>query len=81
MSEAFHFHDEPALLDRLSKGLSRRSQEVVFLVGAPLNSPARRGMPGVPGVDGVIELIRQEFRDDPFQLSALNQALESEKKR
>jgi hypothetical protein len=39
MSESFYFHDEAALLDRLSKGLQKRSQEVVFLVGSPLCYP------------------------------------------
>jgi len=68
MAEPLHFHDETTLLDRLSKGLQRRSQEVIFLVGAPLNCPLRPGMAGVPGVDGVIELIRQEFHNDPSQL-------------
>lgn len=34
MPETCYFHDQAALLDRLSKGLKRRAQEVVFLVGA-----------------------------------------------
>jgi hypothetical protein len=81
MAQPFDFYDESALLDRLSKGLKRRSQPTVFLVGAPMSAPAFVGAPGVPGVDGVLDLIRGEFADDPVQLSALNEKLESEKAR
>jgi hypothetical protein len=70
MSDNSYFHDEGALLDRLSKGLKRRSQEVVFLVGAPLCQP------GVPGVEGVIDLIRNEFADDDQGVSAFNSRIE-----
>ena len=66
-SGSFHFHDEGALLDRLTRGLKKRSQEVVFLVGSPLCYPQAPGLPGVPGVEGVIDLIRNEFDDDPSQ--------------
>jgi hypothetical protein len=76
MPEALHFYDEDALLERLSKGLKKHSQEVIFLVGAPLSSPVTPRGPGVPGVEGVINLIRSEFHDDSAQSSALDQALE-----
>ena len=75
--EAFHYYGEAALLDRLSRGLKKHSQEAIFLVGAPLSAPVKSGAPGVPGVDGVIDLIRTEFDDDPAQLLTLNQALDS----
>jgi hypothetical protein len=71
-----HFFDEAALLERLSTGLKRRSGEVVFLVGAPLSAPSKHGEPGVPDVDGVIQLIRREFQDDVTQLQRLNSELE-----
>ena len=77
MSEPFHLYDEEALLERLSKGLKRHSQEVIFLVGAPLSMPLTPTGPGVPGVDGVIDLIRHEFGDEPAQLSALNATVKS----
>lgn len=76
-AQALDFYDESALLERLSRGLKKRSQEVVFLVGAPLSSPSAPGSPGVPGVDGIIELIRAEFSDDESQLFALNKTLEA----
>jgi hypothetical protein len=75
MTATLHFYDEAALLERLTKGLSRRNNEVVFLVGAPLSAPRSRGGSGVPGVDGVIELIRSEFQEDSSQLSALDDEL------
>lgn len=76
MSQRIHFHDEDALLERLSRGLNRRRQEVVFLVGSPISAPLGAGKPGVPDVDGVIDLIRREFADDSNQLVALRQALD-----
>jgi hypothetical protein len=73
--DTFDFYDESALLERLSKALRRRNQEVIFLVGAPMSAPPGPGSPGVPGVEGVIELIRSEFADDEQQLAALDQDL------
>jgi hypothetical protein len=75
MTQPFHFYDEAALLERLSKGLKKRSREVIFLVGTPLSAPIKPGDPGVPDVDGVIDLIREEFGDDTAQLSAFDSAL------
>ena len=69
------FHDQDALLERLSRSLKKREREVVFLVGAPLSAPLGKGLPGVPGVDGVIELIRQEFADSLDQLQMLDDVL------
>src|SRR5258708_3410369 len=77
MVEQFYFYDSGALLERLSKGLKKRTQEVVFLVGAPLSAPPGPGASGVPGVNGIIDLIQSEFDDDAVQLAALNQELES----
>jgi hypothetical protein len=62
------FYDEEALLQRLSAGIRKRAQEVVFLVGAPVSAPVSIGSPGVPGVDGVIRLIRKEFEGDAGEL-------------
>ena len=75
MVKTLQFHDEAALLDRLSTGLSRRPQEVIFLVGAPLSSPMLSGLPGVPDVGGMIDLIRSEFDSDPAERLALEQEL------
>src|SRR6202142_556197 len=72
---ACDFYDQVALLERLTGGLKRRPQEVVFLVGSPLSAPTQPGMPGVPAVDGGIDLIRNEFQEEPAQLAALDTAL------
>jgi hypothetical protein len=52
------FASDEDLLDRLSA----RPHELVFLVGSAITAPSRPGEPGVPRVDGVIALIREEFR-------------------
>jgi tetratricopeptide (TPR) repeat protein len=75
MTKGFHFYDEGALLERLSNGLKKHSQEVVFLVGAALSAPVGPAKHGVPGVDGVIDFIRSEFDGDLAQLTALDDAL------
>ena len=51
---AFEFASDEDLLDRLSA----RPHELVYLVGSAVTAPSRAGEPGVPRVDGVIELIR-----------------------
>ena len=81
MTKTFEFHDEAALLDRLSTGLKRRSQEVIFLVGAPLSAPLKPGNPGVPDVNGMIELIRQEFGSAPSEKLVLEAQLATSGKR
>lgn len=75
MAQAFHYYDRTALIERLSTGLKRHRQEVVFLVGAPLSAPLQPGGPGVPGVEGIIDLIRDEFAGEPAQLSVLDEEL------
>jgi tetratricopeptide (TPR) repeat protein len=54
-------YDEAALLERLTTGVQRSNQPVIFLVGSALTAPIRDGGAGVPGVQGVIELIKAEF--------------------
>src|ERR1700676_2665051 len=61
MSSIVEYYDSVALLERLTAGIKRANQRAVFLVGSALTSPADHSMPGVPGVDGVIEIIRKEF--------------------
>lgn len=60
-SDALEFYDEEALLDRLTTGLSDEDRQVVFVVGSALTAPAEAGAVGVPGVQGVIELIGDLF--------------------
>src|ERR1035437_5740849 len=67
MSQTHNFYDEDVLLERLLNGLKKRRQEVVFVVGSALSAPVAQGAIGVPGVEGVIDLIRREFEDDASQ--------------
>ena len=48
------------------------------MVGSALSAPPKAGVLGVPGVDGVIALIRGEFQDDDAQLAAFERALACE---
>jgi hypothetical protein len=75
MDPNFYSFDEEALLDRLLTGLKRRPQEVVFLLGSALSMPIAKGLPGVPGAEAVISLIRQEFEEDTGQADRFDQAL------
>lgn len=68
-------HDEDALVERLSHGLSSGQQEVVFVAGAAFSAPLSPGAPGVPDVMGVIALIRKEFEADSHQLALFESAL------
>jgi hypothetical protein len=77
MSSAHGFYDEDTLLERLLNGLKKRRQEVVFVVGSALSAPMALGARGVPGVDGVIDLIRCEFQDDSSQLAKLDAVLDT----
>jgi hypothetical protein len=77
MKEPLHFFAQEELVYRLSKGLEKREQEVVFLVGAGLSVPMRPGAPGVFGTDEIINLVREEFADDSAQLAYFNEALDA----
>lgn len=70
-----HFFDESALLERLSHGLVTGGKEVVFLVGSGLTIPMNSGLPGVPNTDGIIDIIKSEFRQNATQLSELERQL------
>jgi hypothetical protein len=75
MTHRVYLYDEGALIERLSTGLKRHTQEVIFLVGAPMSAPTEVGGRGVPGVDGIIQLIREEFSEDGAQSAALEEEL------
>ena len=56
------FYYTPAdLVDRLCNASQRGDRPVTFLVGSPLSLPDQEGGYGVPGVPGMIDLIRREF--------------------
>ena len=49
------------LIDRLCSAADRKDRAVTFLVGSPLTLPDHVGGHGVPGVSGMVDLIRREF--------------------
>lgn len=49
------------LIDRLCHAADRRDRTVTFLVGSPISAPDHIGAHGVPGVTGMVDLIRNEF--------------------
>lgn len=57
------YFDEEALIDRLSDGLVECPKEVVFVVGAPLNSPEDETTPGVSSVSQIVDDIRERFSE------------------
>ena len=75
------FYDAETLLERLSTGLQKHPQEVVLLLGSPLSAPTSPNLPGVPDVEGLINLIRAEFADDANQESAFQLALTATQER
>lgn len=79
--DGFHFFGQGELLYRLSKGIEKHQQEVIFLVGSGLSSPIMAGSQGVLGTERVIELIRGEFNDDPGQLTSFDDTLTTAKEK
>lgn len=77
MTNSLHFFEIEDLLYRLSKGLEKRDQAVVFLVGAGLSAPVTPCAPGVCGTDQMIALIKKEFEGDADQLAALDRSMEA----
>jgi hypothetical protein len=61
-------YDKAALIERLTTGVQRQSRPVVFLVGSPVSAPKSGTAGGVPGVEGVVQLIREEFPEPAQQL-------------
>lgn len=49
------------LVDRLSSASNSRDRDVTFLLGSAVSLPDYEGGHGVPGVSGIVELIRNEF--------------------
>ena len=57
------YYNSADLVDRLCYAANRKDRPVTFLVGSPLSCPDYPGTHGVPGVNGMIDLIRDEFAD------------------
>jgi|JI10StandDraft_1071094.scaffolds.fasta_scaffold07658_5 serine/threonine protein kinase len=74
----WNIHDPDAFLDRLTR--TQFSRPHVFLFGSALTSPFPDGSPGVPGVNGVVALIKAYYRRNyPSALSKLEQILSTAK--
>jgi hypothetical protein len=76
MTRQLHFFNQTDLIHRLSFALRKRSQEVVFFLGAALSAPVSADGPGVLGADQLIDLIRTEFADDDAQLEEFDREVE-----
>ena len=73
------YHDSVALVDRLCNAAHSKDRAVTFLVGSALSLPDHVGGHGVPGVSGIIDLIRREFEDSDTQTKTeFDQTLEGE---
>lgn len=62
--QPLEFYDDTALMERLTFGLKTGGKQVVFIVGSALTAPSSIDQAGVPGVAGVIELIKAAFDED-----------------
>ena len=57
------YYTSAELVDRLCHAANTETGQVVFLVGSALCMPDYLGGHGVPGVGGLIDLIRRDFAD------------------
>ena len=55
------FYQSSDLVDRLCTASDRNDRSVVFLVGSAISLPDYEGGHGVPGVSGIVDLIRLEL--------------------
>lgn len=67
LGDTSEYYDSKQLLARLSNGILGSDRQIVFVVGSALTAPRRPGERGVPGVDGIIDLIRSELAEDELQ--------------
>ncbi len=69
------FYSQCDLLDRLTSDRALTSRKIAFLVGAPLAAPDTEQDIGVPGVDGIVGLIREELSGRAETNQAFEEAL------
>ena len=62
---------------RLCSAANNQDRSVTFLVGSALSLPDHIGRPGVPGVSGMVDLIRREFEGSDAE-TEFDQSLEGE---
>lgn len=67
LNDPSDYYDAKALLARLSNGMVGSDRQIAFVVGSALTAPQEVGGQGVPGVDGIIDLIGSELTDDERQ--------------
>ena len=70
-------HAQDALLDRIGYAV-RTKKTVTFLVGSPLSAGQHSCEKVVPDVDGMIELIKEEFAQEPAGIDALERSISSD---
>lgn len=63
----YKYYSSADLVDRLCNASDRKDKSITFLVGSALTLPDHVGGHGVPGVSGMIDLIRREFDDSGSQ--------------
>ena len=63
--------------DVLLRMLQRSKGPIAFVVGSALSMRDREGLPGVPGVKGMIELVRQIASERGLDREALDEELEA----
>ena len=71
------YYKSADLIDRLCNTADRKDKTVTFLVGSPLTFPDHVGGHGVPGVSGMVDLIRREFEGSDAE-TEFDQSLKGE---
>lgn len=64
LTDSTAYYDHNVLLERLTHGIQRSNRDVIFVMGSSLTAACEPNGRGVPGVDGVIKLITDEFGDE-----------------
>lgn len=75
MSNNLIFYSESDLIERLTYAAESRERDVIFLTGSATSNFKSQTRKGIPDVDGMIDLIRQEFSTKLAILSDLNTQL------
>lgn len=73
----YKYYESEDLVDRLCSVSNQHDKSVIFLVGSPLSLPDHVGGHGVPGVSGMIDIIRHEFKDTDAE-AEFDKALEGD---
>lgn len=68
------FYSYEALLNRLRYSVAEKNRRIVFLLGSPISAP-HNGSPGVANVDGIVDGIKNYFKNDVMSLRDLERTL------